>query len=244
VGYRLRFDTVGFDRSLRPIRSPVASVRQDLHARIVAVRPDVLSTPALSDPTGQPNRCGWHSPAVSQTKEKAMSDGSDNGVDIYPADTSNAPGPTGGTSSKPANDASHSPSSPPSDHASDDSAHCGGIIDIGDLIGGPGSLIDLEVGHGGGQTASILDLTLGGDDIATASLLGSDILHGGDILSASLIDVEVGQGDGDTATVLDAVVGKDTSISLLGSEILGGGGDMPGLCGVLDGLLDHGCLLG
>jgi hypothetical protein len=179
-----------------------------------------------------------------------MSDGSDNGVDIYPADTSNAPGPTGGTSSKPANDASHSPSSPPSDHASDGSAHCGGIIDIGGildaggLVGGPGSLIEVGVGQGDGQTASILDLTLGGDDIATASLLGSDILHGGDILSASLIDVEVGQGDGHTATVLDAVVGKDTSISLLGSEILGGGGDMPGLCGALDGLLDHGCLLG
>jgi hypothetical protein len=187
---------------------------------------------------------------VSQTKEKAMSDGSDNGVETYPADTSNVPGPTGESSSKTTNDAPHSQYSDPSSHGADGSAHCGGIIDIdgildaGRLVDGPGSLIEVGVGQGDGQTASILDLAVGGDDIATASLLGSDILHGGDILSASLIDVEIGQGDGHTATVLDAVVGKDTSISLLGSEILGGGGDMPGLCGVLDGLLDHGCLLG
>jgi hypothetical protein len=171
-----------------------------------------------------------------------MSDGSDNGVDNYPADTSNAPKPAGESNLK-TPDAPHSQYSAPSDHSADGPAHCGGIIDIGDLIGGPGSLIDLDVGHGG-HAPAILELAVGGGDIVTASLLGSDILHGDDIRSASLIDVEVGQGDGHTATVLDAVVGKDTSISLLGSEILGGGGGMPGLCGVLDGLLDHGCLLG
>lgn len=59
----------------------------------------------------------------------------------------------------------------------------------------------------------------------------------------SLIDVEFGQGDGHTAAILDVVLGDGPSVSLLGSDILGGGGDVLGSCGLLDGLFDNCSLL-
>jgi hypothetical protein len=183
---------------------------------------------------------------VSQAQEKAMSDGSDNGVDYYPTDA-----PAGQTSWKP------TPESAPSDDGSDGVTHCGGgILDLGGLIGGTGSPIDVDFGQGDSHTAPLLDVVLGGGDTASVSLLGSDIL-GGDstggcgLIGAvgSLADVDLGQGDGHTAAVLDVVLGGDdtASVSLLGSEILGGegllgSGDIIGTCGLLDGLLD-GCSL-
>lgn len=114
-----------------------------------------------------------------------MSDGSDNGSDNYPADTSNAPKPTGESNFKTA-DAPHSQYSAPSDHGADGPAHCGGIIDMGSILdagglaGGPGSLIDVELGKGDGHKAAILDLVVGGDDIAAASVLGGEIFVGVD----------------------------------------------------------------
>ncbi len=184
-----------------------------------------------------------------------MSDGSDNGVDYYPT----GPAPAGETGWKPPSDSAYSPSSPSGEHGADSAAHCGGILDLGGLIGGPGSVVDVEAGQGDGHTAAVLDVVLGGEDTASVSLLGQDILGAGDILgtcgliggTGSLVDVDFGQSDGHTAAVLDVVLGGDDTagVSLLGSEILGGegilgGGDSIGTCGMLDGLLDHGCLLG
>lgn len=117
-----------------------------------------------------------------------MSDGSDLGSDPTYFNTGGS-APNGAGIFGPTHD---TPPSPPGDH---DGSDCGGLIDIGGildlggLIGGPGSLIDVELGQGDGHTAAVLDVVLGGDDTATVSLLGSEILGGGDILgSCGLLD--------------------------------------------------------
>ena len=55
----------------------------------------------------------------------------------------------------------------------DSSGACG-------LIGAVGSLVDADLGQGDGHTAALLDVVLGGDGGASVSLLGSEILGGGD----------------------------------------------------------------
>ena len=127
-----------------------------------------------------------------------MSDGSDLGD--YPTQYQ----PSGGTASGRTPD---SPTPPPSD--TPEHNDCGGLIDVagildlGKLFGGPGTLIDVEFGQGDGHTAAILDVVLGDDDGLTVN-----------------------------ANVLG------------GSDILGGGGEILGSCGLLDGVLDDCSLLG
>lgn len=60
----------------------------------------------------------------------------------------------------------------------------GGLDHLGTLVGDQGSLIDLDFGQGDGHTAALLDVVVGGEDIAKASLLGSEILGGGDGIGA------------------------------------------------------------
>ena len=60
----------------------------------------------------------------------------------------------------------------------------GGLDHLGTLVGDKGSLIDLDFGQGDGHTAALLDVVVGGEDIANASLLGAEILGGGDGIGA------------------------------------------------------------
>jgi hypothetical protein len=83
--------------------------------------------------------------------------------------------------------------SPPQDTSvNHDNPHCGGLIDVdgivklGGLIGGPGSLIDIEFGQGNGHTAAILDLVVGHDEGLT---IDAEILAGLDHVGAcGLVD--------------------------------------------------------
>jgi hypothetical protein len=108
-----------------------------------------------------------------------MSDGSDLGSD-----------PTYSTNSGPFSQ--HSPEgsgiNQPAPHAPNDTPDqkdCGALIDVdvkvdlGGLIGSPGSLIDVDFGQGDGHTAAILDIVVGDDSLLDATVLsGMDVFGG------------------------------------------------------------------
>lgn len=90
---------------------------------------------------------------------------------------------------------------PPGD-PSQDSDHCGALLDLGGLGSLISGLIDIDVGAGSdGSThaAAVIDVDLGGADVASVSVLGGvDVAGGSGILG--------GLGNLDASCLLDGLL--------------------------------------